>query len=225
MENTKKEAFLRLAKSRLERVNEALDVLGNCSNRSAYEYTEEEVVVIFDEINAKVREVKSKFKFGSVVPLQGQSDSRTWKQLAAPLKAHGALKSEFAKEQWGQNCIKFFVKNSIFWFTCYAYNFEDKEKREYGIFLQHPYHRTPDKLSIDQRDTVNALKNLIVKNKDSLHSVLPYTVIAGDEDYHGLAWCVNDLSEFPSDEEAIHWLEEMLDTFTKVFVPLIQQVK
>lgn len=40
-----------------------LKVLGNCSNRSTYEYTEEEINKIFSEIERKVKEVKAKFHF------------------------------------------------------------------------------------------------------------------------------------------------------------------
>ena len=38
-------------------------VLGNCSNRSHYDYTEEEVNKVFSEIEKKVREAKAKFTF------------------------------------------------------------------------------------------------------------------------------------------------------------------
>jgi len=59
----KKERFKRLATQRTNIVLKRLKVLGNCSNRSAYEYTEEEVNKIFSEIERRVREIKSKFHF------------------------------------------------------------------------------------------------------------------------------------------------------------------
>ncbi len=59
----KRERFKRLASQRTNLILQRLKVLGNCSNRSAYEYTEEEVNKIFSEIEKKVREVKSKFTF------------------------------------------------------------------------------------------------------------------------------------------------------------------
>jgi len=40
-----------------------LKVLGNCANRSAYEYTEEEVNKIFSEIDKRTKEIKAKFHF------------------------------------------------------------------------------------------------------------------------------------------------------------------
>ena len=66
MENEKKDSFNRLSQSRLIKVVDALDILGNCSNRSAYEYTEEEVIEIFKEIEEKVRLTKDKFKFENI---------------------------------------------------------------------------------------------------------------------------------------------------------------
>jgi hypothetical protein len=59
----KRERFKRLATQRTIIVLKRLKVLGNCANRSAYEYTEEDVNKIFSEIERKVRETKAKFHF------------------------------------------------------------------------------------------------------------------------------------------------------------------
>lgn len=59
----RRERFKRLAEYRTNEVLKRLRVLGNCSNRSAYEYTEEEVNKIFLEIERRVKEVKAKFHF------------------------------------------------------------------------------------------------------------------------------------------------------------------
>lgn len=59
----KRERFKRLATSRTNEVLKRLKVLGNCANRSAYEYGEEEVNRIFNEIERRVREVKARFHF------------------------------------------------------------------------------------------------------------------------------------------------------------------
>ncbi len=61
--NTKRERFKRLAEQRTNAVMHKLRVLGNCSNRSAYEYTEEEINKIFSTIEKMLRETKSKFHF------------------------------------------------------------------------------------------------------------------------------------------------------------------
>jgi len=61
--NNKRENFKRLAVYRTNEVLKRLKVLGNCSNRSAYNYTETEINKIFLEIERKVKEVKAKFHF------------------------------------------------------------------------------------------------------------------------------------------------------------------
>ena len=62
-DSPKRERFKRLAQSRTNTVLKKLDVLGNCSNRNAYEYNEEDVEKIFSAILKKVREVKTRFTF------------------------------------------------------------------------------------------------------------------------------------------------------------------
>lgn len=59
----KRERFKKLAVYRTNEVLKRLKILGNCANRSAYDYTEEEVNKIFSEIERKVREIKAKFYF------------------------------------------------------------------------------------------------------------------------------------------------------------------
>ena len=59
----KRERFRRLAEYRTNEVLGRLKVLGNCANRSAYEYTEAEVNKIFSEIERKVKETKAKFTY------------------------------------------------------------------------------------------------------------------------------------------------------------------
>lgn len=58
-----RERFKRLATQRTNIVLQRLKVLGNCANRSAYDYTEDDVNKIFLEIERRVKETKSKFHF------------------------------------------------------------------------------------------------------------------------------------------------------------------
>ncbi|MFA5720007.1 MAG: hypothetical protein WC939_02975 [Acholeplasmataceae bacterium] len=58
---TKKEKFQRLAEARTNRIIEQLDILGNLSNTSNYEYTKEEVQKIFQSIEKALRRVKRQF--------------------------------------------------------------------------------------------------------------------------------------------------------------------
>lgn len=59
----KSERFKELATYRTNEVLKKLKILGNCSNRTMYDFSEEEVNKIFSEIEKKVKEVKSKFNF------------------------------------------------------------------------------------------------------------------------------------------------------------------
>lgn len=63
MEVEKKERFKRLAVYRTNEVLKRLRVLGNCSNRSTYNYTEDEINRIFLEIEKSVRATKGKFYY------------------------------------------------------------------------------------------------------------------------------------------------------------------
>ncbi len=55
--------FKRLAVTRTNEVLRRLKILGNCANRSHYDYSEDEVNKIFSEIEKRVRETKAKFTY------------------------------------------------------------------------------------------------------------------------------------------------------------------
>jgi len=55
--------FKRVGAARTNEVMERLRILGNCSNRGVYEYSEEEIGKIFTEIEKAVREAKSRFYY------------------------------------------------------------------------------------------------------------------------------------------------------------------
>lgn len=61
--DNKRERFKRLGEYRTNEVLKRLKVLGNCANRSAYSYSEDEINKIFIEIDKMVRSVKAKFHF------------------------------------------------------------------------------------------------------------------------------------------------------------------
>jgi len=61
--NERRNNFRRIASKRTNELLKKIQVLGNCGNRSHYDYTEEEISKIFSEIERKVREAKSKFTF------------------------------------------------------------------------------------------------------------------------------------------------------------------
>lgn len=58
---SKREKFVRLAEARTNKIIDMIQLLGNCSNSSVYEYTQEDVDQIFAAIETEVREAKKKF--------------------------------------------------------------------------------------------------------------------------------------------------------------------
>ncbi len=59
----KRERFKKLAVYRTNEVLKRLKVLGNCANRSAYDYDEEDIKKIFAVIDSKLKEIKGRFHF------------------------------------------------------------------------------------------------------------------------------------------------------------------
>ena len=58
---TKRQKFVRLAESRTNKIIDMLQLLGNCSNSSVYDYSQQDVDKIFTAIESEVREAKKKF--------------------------------------------------------------------------------------------------------------------------------------------------------------------
>ena len=61
----KKENFKRLAEARTNKVIDMLQLIGNLSNTSNYEYTAQEVHKIFDSILTEIERQRKKFKENS----------------------------------------------------------------------------------------------------------------------------------------------------------------
>ncbi|MEM0466854.1 MAG: hypothetical protein QXX20_04575 [Candidatus Thermoplasmatota archaeon] len=55
---TKEDKFRRIASARANRILEDLRLLGNCSNKALYSYSEEEVNKIFNIIEKEVKRIK-----------------------------------------------------------------------------------------------------------------------------------------------------------------------
>lgn len=60
-EESKHEKFVRLAEARTNKIIDTLQLLGNCSNTSVYEYSQDDVEQIFQAIETEVKEAKKKF--------------------------------------------------------------------------------------------------------------------------------------------------------------------
>lgn len=60
--SAKRDNFIRLAEGRVTRAIDSIRVIGNLSNRSNYEYTEEDTKRIIDALQREVNELKLQFK-------------------------------------------------------------------------------------------------------------------------------------------------------------------
>lgn len=58
-ESTKRKRFTKVATNRVQKIIDYLTLLQNCSNRNNYEYDEEDVNHMFDEISKALRDVKT----------------------------------------------------------------------------------------------------------------------------------------------------------------------
>jgi hypothetical protein len=59
--SSKQEAFKRIAERRTNKVLDALRLLGQCSNKRSYEYSDIQISKIFREIRKGVREAELRF--------------------------------------------------------------------------------------------------------------------------------------------------------------------
>lgn len=57
--------FAELATKRVNKATQAIRVIGNLSNRSNYEYTDQDIRSIIRELNAAVVDVKRRFSSGN----------------------------------------------------------------------------------------------------------------------------------------------------------------
>jgi len=58
---TPEERFKRVATARTNAIFNKIRILGNCSNKQIYSYSEEDIDKIFLAINKQLREVRAKF--------------------------------------------------------------------------------------------------------------------------------------------------------------------
>ncbi len=58
---TKRDRFVRIAEARTNRILDNLRLLGNCSSKQNYEYTDEDVKKIFGALEKELKLTKNKF--------------------------------------------------------------------------------------------------------------------------------------------------------------------
>lgn len=62
LNDKKKEHFKRIAEQRTNKIIKTLNLLGNCSNKANYDYTDEQVHKIFNAIETELKDTKLKFE-------------------------------------------------------------------------------------------------------------------------------------------------------------------
>ncbi len=58
---TKRERFKRIVENRTNKIISMIDLLGNCSNKNNYEYTDEDIKNVFNAIENSLKISKMKF--------------------------------------------------------------------------------------------------------------------------------------------------------------------
>ena len=60
-EETKREKFVTIAEARTNKIINMIQLLGNCSNQSLYEYSQKDVNKIFNTIQTELDEAKKRY--------------------------------------------------------------------------------------------------------------------------------------------------------------------
>lgn len=64
MEETRKDRFKRIASKRTNEVLDKIRILGNCANKSSYDYADEDVSKIFSEVDKQLKLTRARFFSG-----------------------------------------------------------------------------------------------------------------------------------------------------------------
>ena len=60
---TRQARFKRIAEKRTNEIIRRIQLLGNCSNRSSYDYSDHEINKIFNAIDKELKQAKARFTF------------------------------------------------------------------------------------------------------------------------------------------------------------------
>lgn len=71
-DETKRDRFIRIAEARTNKILEMLRLLGNCSSKSNYEYTDVDIKKIFTALEKELKNTKNKF-----LGIEGQEEKFT----------------------------------------------------------------------------------------------------------------------------------------------------
>ena len=64
MAETKKEKFVRIAEARTNKIIDMIKLLGNCSNKAVYDYSKEDIKMIFSALEDELKIARAKFDLG-----------------------------------------------------------------------------------------------------------------------------------------------------------------
>lgn len=70
MNEKKQERFIKVAGHRMDLLICDFRKLGNCASKNTYEYTEEEVALIFEELERQIRLLREKFEGKKIFSLR-----------------------------------------------------------------------------------------------------------------------------------------------------------
>lgn len=76
MKETKHERFCRVAEKRMSELIDCFEKLGNCSAKVSYEYTEEELQQIYEELDYQLMRLKERFSGKRVFSLSASEESK-----------------------------------------------------------------------------------------------------------------------------------------------------
>lgn len=62
MEEDKRKKFVRIAESRTNKIINMIRLLGNCSSKATYDYTEKDVDKIFSTLRSELDDAKKRFQ-------------------------------------------------------------------------------------------------------------------------------------------------------------------
>lgn len=60
-QETKRDRFVRIAEARTNKILEMMRLLGNCSSKSNYDYSDEDIKKIFSALEKELKNTKNKF--------------------------------------------------------------------------------------------------------------------------------------------------------------------
>lgn len=85
-EESKREKFVRIAEARTNKIINMIQLLGNCSNQSLYDYSQKDITKIFNTIQAELDEAKK----GTISRIVRMEVSSRWSKGEAVWAMNGA---------------------------------------------------------------------------------------------------------------------------------------